>query len=186
MRDDTMLDAERKASPFCAGGAIVVAKCDVSHAKGCAQKTPRGHHRAAKLRWPSVRIPSAPPCSPGKPARFPGRQKPSQFRSVSGAQRGLRTEFRPFSRVVRLQSPGSLCPQNSVSRTHEIGRPKPRPSAFLMMTWRISGARNGAGWIGRVRLQPEPARPMAAEKGNFPVTMTAATDRHDGVIERRR
>ena len=39
--DDTMLDAERKASPFCAGGrrgAIVVAKCDVSHAKGCAQK----------------------------------------------------------------------------------------------------------------------------------------------------
>ena len=37
-----------------------------------------------------------------------------------------------------------------------------------------------------VRLQPEPARPMAAEKGNFPVTMTAATDRHDGVIERRR
>ena len=26
------------------------------------------------------------------------------------------------------------------------------PGAFLMMTWRISGARNGAGWIGRVRL----------------------------------
>src|SRR5271166_2527413 len=97
MRDDTMLDAERKASPFCAGGAIVVAKCDVSHAKGCAQKTPRGHHRAAKLRWPSVRIPSAPPCSPGKPTRFPGRQKPSQFRSVREVYGGLRTEFRPFS-----------------------------------------------------------------------------------------
>ena len=71
--------------------------------------------------------------------------------------RGLRTEFRPFSRVLRLQSPASLCSQNSVTRTHEIERPKPRPSAFLMMTWRINGARNGAGWIGRVRLQPEPA-----------------------------
>ena len=56
------------------------------------------------------------------------------------AQRGPRTEFRPFSRVLRLQSPASLCAQNSVSRTHEIERPKPRPSAFLMMTWRIGGA----------------------------------------------
>src|SRR5271166_1395917 len=68
------------------------------------------------MRWPSVRIPSAPPCSPGKPPRFPGRQKPSQFRSVSEAQRGLRTEFRPFSRVLHLKSPAGLSPQNSVSR----------------------------------------------------------------------
>ena len=52
-----------------------------------------------------------------KPTRFPGRQKPSQFRSVSEACRGLRTEFRPFSRILRLKSPASLCPQNSVSRT---------------------------------------------------------------------
>ena len=37
--------------------------------------------------------------SRGKPARFPGRQKFSQFRSVSEACRGLRTEFRPFSRA---------------------------------------------------------------------------------------
>ena len=56
-----------------------------------------------------------PPWSPGKPTRFPGTQKPSQFRSDSAACRGLRTEFRPFSRVLRLQSPASLCPQNSVS-----------------------------------------------------------------------
>src|SRR5271165_6067377 len=58
-----------------------------------------------------------PPYSTGKPTRFPGRQKPSQFRSVSEACRGLRTEFRPFSRILRLKSPASLCPQNSVSRT---------------------------------------------------------------------
>ena len=58
-----------------------------------------------------------PPWSPGKPTRFPGRQKPSQFRSVTEACRGLRTEFRPFSRILRLKSPASLCPQNSVSRT---------------------------------------------------------------------
>ena len=37
------------------------------------------------------------------PTRFPGREKPSQFRSVSEAYRGLRTEFRPFSRVLRLK-----------------------------------------------------------------------------------
>ena len=71
----------------------------------------------AKLRWPSVRSLHRPPCSPGKPTRFPGRQKPSQFRSVSEACRGLRTEFRPFSRVLRLSLPASLSPQNSVSRT---------------------------------------------------------------------
>ena len=33
------------------------------------------------------------------------------------ACRGLRTEFRPFSRVRHLNSPASLSPQNSVSRT---------------------------------------------------------------------
>src|SRR5208283_1154805 len=57
-----------------------------------------------------------PPYSTGKPTRFPGRQKPSQFRSVSEACRGLRTEFRPFSRVLRPKSPASLRPQNSVSK----------------------------------------------------------------------
>src|SRR5271166_3910251 len=71
--------------------------------------------------------PLRPPCSPGKPTRFPGTQKPSQFRSDSAACRGLRTEFRPFSRVLRLKSPASLSPQNSVSRTtrhtapHDVG-----------------------------------------------------------------
>ncbi len=49
--------------------------------------------------------------STGKPPRFPGRQKTSQFRSVSEACRGLRTEFPPFSRVLRLNSPASLSPQ---------------------------------------------------------------------------
>ena len=48
------------------------------------------------------------PCSPRKPTRFPGRQKPSQFRSVSEAQRGLRTKLRPFFRVLRPKSPASL------------------------------------------------------------------------------
>ena len=49
--------------------------------------------------------PSAPPSSPGKPRPFPGPQKASQFLSVSEACRGLRTEFPPFSRVLRLNSP---------------------------------------------------------------------------------
>ena len=40
-----------------------------------------------------------------------------QFRSVSEAGRGLRTEFRPFLRVLRLKSRASLSPQISVSRT---------------------------------------------------------------------
>ena len=72
---------------------------------------------SGSVRWPSVRFRLAPPYSTCKPTRFPGRQKPSQFRSVSEACRGLRTEFRPFSRILRLKSPASLCPQNSVSRT---------------------------------------------------------------------
>jgi len=38
-----------------------------------------------------------PPCSPSKPTRFPGRQKPPQLRSVREVCAGLRTEFRPFS-----------------------------------------------------------------------------------------
>ena len=37
--------------------------------------------------------------------------------SVSEACRGLRTEFRPFSRVLGLKSPASLSPQNSRSWT---------------------------------------------------------------------
>src|SRR5208337_789127 len=53
------------------------------------------------------------------PRWFPGPQKLSQFRSVSEAQRGLRTEFRPFSRVLRLKSPAGLSPQNSVSQCLE-------------------------------------------------------------------
>src|SRR5271157_3623694 len=63
---------------------------------------------------------------PANRTRFPGTEKPSQFRSDSAAQRGLRTEFRPFSRVLRLKSPASLSPQNSVSWTLEMERPEPR------------------------------------------------------------
>ena len=77
---------------------------------------------------PCVRLASSRPrsrsrptrVSPGKPTRFPGREKPSQFRPVSEACRGLRTEFRPFSRGPRLNSPASLSPQNSVSRTTSL------------------------------------------------------------------
>ena|SRR5208337_221278 len=52
---------------------------------------------------PQVRSLHRPPYSPSKPGRFPGRQKPPQFRRVSEAQRGLRTEFRLFSRILRLK-----------------------------------------------------------------------------------
>ena len=34
----------------------------------------------------------------------------------AGNRHVRRTEFRPFSRILRLKSPASLCPQNSVSR----------------------------------------------------------------------
>jgi len=79
----------------------------------------RTHRRETRSSIPASRSLHRPPCSPGKPPRFPGREKPSQFRSVSEAIRGLRTEFRPFSRILRLKSPASLYPQNSVSRpTH--------------------------------------------------------------------
>ena len=55
-------------------------------------------------------------------------QKPSQFRSDSAACRGLRTEFRPFSRVLRLKSPASLSPQNSVSRCEHSISPSSTPT----------------------------------------------------------
>src|SRR5271165_251134 len=82
----------------------------------------------AKLRWPSVRSLYPPPCSLGKPTRFPGRQKPSQFRSVSGAQRGLRTEFRPLSHALRPKSPASLSPQNSELQIRRVRRGASSPS----------------------------------------------------------
>jgi len=43
---------------------------------------------------------------------------------ISEAQRGLRTEFRPFSRVLRLKSPAGLSPQ--IFPDQEMERPKPR------------------------------------------------------------
>ncbi len=97
----------------------------------------------------------------GKPTRFPGRQKPSQFRSVSEACRGLRTEFRPLSRVLRLNSPASLSPQNSVSRTtrwrglarirtrtglDETGRPADRRHPIFRARTGAGGARQHALW----------------------------------------
>ena len=107
-----------------------------------------------------------PPCSPGKPPRFPGRQKPSQFRSVSEACRGLRTEFRPFSRILRLKSPASLCLQNSVSRTREAameGR-LPRPA----VRWRP---------IARTRASGEQPS-YQASKASRPSKLAICGDRH--------
>ena len=71
-----------------------------------------------------VRSLHRPPCSPGKPTRFPGRQKPSQFRSVSEACRGLRTEFRPFSRVLRpeIARPRAQTDPPSLNATYQKQR----------------------------------------------------------------
>ena len=69
------------------------------------------------LKRSSVRFRLAPPCSPGKPTLFPGRRNPRNFGRLVRRSRGLRTEFRPFSRILHLNSPASLSPQNSVSRT---------------------------------------------------------------------
>ena len=63
--------------------------------------------------WSAICSKYCPPYSPGKPTRFPGRQKPSQFRSVSEACR----EFRPFSRALRRLSDAS----RSVAGVHEVG-----------------------------------------------------------------
>src|SRR5208337_4998575 len=94
---------------------IAANRCVLSQALPC---TTRLDSRLSETGSAGLR---PPPCSPRKPTRLPGRQKPSQFRSVSEAQRGLRTEIRPFSRALRLKSPASLCPQNSVSRTTRRG-----------------------------------------------------------------
>ena len=79
----------------------------------------RSLHLSKPARYP------VPEVNDVRPAHFhsnPSVGKPSQFRSVSEACRGLRTEFRPFSRILRLKSPASLCPQNSVSRTTRVRR----------------------------------------------------------------
>ena len=110
----------------------------------------------AKLRWPSVRSLDRPPCSPGKPTRSPGTQKPSQFRSDSAACRGLRTEFRPFSRVLRLKSPASLSPQNSVSRTT---RWRGRSQGFVSV--RSAGGGRAGRQAGRGQARGRQARSRA-------------------------
>ena len=100
--------------------------------------------------------------STGKPTRFPGRQKPSQFRSVSEACRGLRTEFRPFSRILRLKLPASLCPQNSVSRpTRWRGRSGGRaPPERAWRAWplRLRPVRPPPQLWAPVRRRPEEGR----------------------------
>ena len=48
---------------------------------------------------------------------FRVHRNPRNSGRLARRSRGLRTEFRPFSRVLRLKSPASLSPQNSVSRT---------------------------------------------------------------------
>ena len=60
------------------------------------------------------------PCIPHHSVRANRRgfrvgRNPRNSGRLSRRSRGLRTEFRPFSRVPRLKSPASLSPQNSVS-----------------------------------------------------------------------
>ena len=43
-------------------------------------------------------------------------EQPAEKAGVLVSHLILQTEFRPFSRILRLKSPASLCPQNSVSR----------------------------------------------------------------------
>ena len=86
--------------------------------------------------------------STGKLPRFPGREKPLQFRSVSEACRGLRTEFPPFSRVLRLNSPASLSPLPGYAARNEfvrLGNNQPTVSARR----RVHQAVAKAGEAGR-------------------------------------
>src|SRR5271166_3993948 len=76
--------------------------------------------------------------------RFPGRQKPSQFRSVSEACRGLRTEFRSFSRLPAREIARQSPPAKFRHPDHEMERPKQRLSAFrsaggaaAVLTWML-------------------------------------------------
>ena len=73
-----------------------------------------------------------------------------------------RTEFPPFSRVLRLNSPASLSPQNSVPGPRD-GEAEAEAERLPMTTRRaIRNARKGAGWISGVRLEPEPAPAVRA------------------------
>ncbi len=81
-----------------------------------------------------------------KPTRFPGRRKPSQFRSVSEACRGLRTEFRPFSAFCAQNRP-PVSARKIPFPGRRDGEAEAGAERLPRTDRRICGARKGAGWI---------------------------------------
>src|SRR5208337_4539886 len=98
--------------------------------------------------------------SPGKPPRFPGRQKPSQFRSVSGARRGQRTE----NPTVLPRSAPEIGRQSQPAKFRfpddEMERPKLGLSAFRGRQggFAARGKERGCRQRERGRLRPVQTR----------------------------
>ena len=133
----------------------------------------------AKLRWPSVRSLDRPPCSPGKPTRFPGRQKPSQFRSVREVCGGLRTEFRPFS---------LFCAQNRPPvSARKIPFPGPRDGEAGAEASRSPNfCRACAGLATRGLLNARHFRSTPSSSRRRPMQTTAGGEIDAGLSKRRR
>ena len=91
-------------------------------------------------------------------------------------RRGLRTEFRLFSRILRLNSPASLSPQNSVSRTTRW-RGRSRGFAFAKLSAEegklvaegdvraVAPLMKVLDWLDRRKRSPGPFPPTATDSG---------------------
>ena len=101
---------------------------------------------------PALGRSEVPPSSPGKPARFPERQKPSRFRYVSEPQHGLRTEFRPFSRGLRPYHPPVSARKIPFPGLHD-GTAWTATAETQISVSKLSKT----AWISRVRPEPESA-----------------------------
>src|SRR5208337_5025927 len=149
------------------------------------QGNPKAFATAVMLsRMPScdghpVRSLDRPPCSPGKPTRFPGRQKPSQFRSVSEACGGLRTESRPFS---------LFCAQNRPPvSARKIPFPGPRDGEAGAEASRSPNfCRACAGRATRGLLNARHFRSTPSSSRRRPMRTTAGGEIDAGLSKRRR
>ena len=83
------------------------------------------------------------------------------------AQLGLRTEFRPFSRVLRLNSPAGLSRQNSVSRTKRW-RGRSRAVTFAKLSAEESNS-------PRIEMWPESHKSAQAQDAGYPLAATHRT-----------
>ena len=118
-QDDAVKQASPPTTRSTAHGSGPV-RCANLHRKGLSPPTPcrspgapRERSRRRPVPWDCVRHHAVPTNRGG----FRVDRNPRNSGGLVRRSRGLRTEFRLFSRILRLNSPASLSPQNSVSRT---------------------------------------------------------------------